>query len=66
MSRNDIGERLKTLRGDKTQKEVADALDLTVGAISQYENGLRIPSDAIKMRIARYYGVSVQEIFFEP
>lgn len=66
MSRNDIGERLKTLRGDRTQKEVADALGLTVAAISQYENGLRIPSDAIKMRIARYYGVSVQEIFFEP
>lgn len=66
MSRNDIGERLKALRGDKTQKEVADALGLTVAAISNYENGLRIPTDAIKMRIARYYGVSVQEIFFEP
>lgn len=65
MSRNDIGERLKTLRGDRTQKEVADALGLTVAAISNYENGQRIPTDAIKMRIARYYGVSVQEIFFE-
>ncbi len=59
-----IGQRLKALRGDKTQREVAQKLNLTSMAISQYEQGERIPTDNIKLALARYYNKSVEELFF--
>ena len=59
-----IGERLKSLRGDKTIKEVAESLNISESALSMYETGNRIPRDEIKMRIANYYGKSVQSIFY--
>ncbi len=55
---------LRELRGQNTQKEIADALGLTKSAWAMYENGKRIPRDEIKIRIADYFGKSVQEIFF--
>ncbi len=59
-----IGDRLKSLRGDKTIKEVAESLNISESALSMYETGNRIPRDEIKMRIANYYGKSVQSIFY--
>ena len=59
-----IGLRLKKLRGERSQAEVADALKVTPMAISQYERGERIPNDVMKLKIAEYYGVSVSDIFF--
>lgn len=59
-----IGEKLKKLRGKKSQKEVAKDLKITQSALGNYETDLRIPRDEVKMRIASYYGVSVEEIFF--
>lgn len=59
-----IGEKLKKLRGKKSQKEVAKDLKITQSALGNYETDLRIPRDEVKMRIANYYGVSVEEIFF--
>ena len=45
-----IGERLKELRGSRSQKEVADACGVTDMAISLYESGERIPRDEIKRK----------------
>lgn len=59
-----IGERLKELRGSRSQKEVADACEVTDMAISLYESGERIPRDEIKIRLARYFGATVESIFF--
>lgn len=59
-----IGNRLKTLRGDKTIKEVAESLRISESALSMYETGNRIPRDEIKIRIAQYYDRSVQSIFY--
>lgn len=59
-----IGARLKELRGARSQQEVANDLKLTPMAISGYERGERIPLDDIKVRLASYYGKTVQEIFF--
>jgi len=59
-----IGRRLVALRGEKTQVEIAKALDISPAALSMYENGERIPRDEIKIRIADYFGVPVHEIFF--
>lgn len=60
-----IGERLLKLRGDKSREDVAQAVGVSVSAMSMYENGERIPRDRIKMRLADFYGQTVQEIFFD-
>lgn len=59
-----VGERLKTLRGSRSQKEVADAIGISQGAYANYELGIRQPRDSIKVRIAQYYGRTVGHIFF--
>jgi len=60
-----IAKRLVELRGERTQKEVAEALGISISALSMYEVGQRIPRDEIKIRIAKYYEKSVQDIFFK-
>lgn len=62
--KKDIAARLRSLRGEKTQREVADAVDVSTMAISQYENGERVPSDPIKIKLAKYYGTTVENLFF--
>ncbi len=60
----ETGERLRKLRESRRQADVAEAVGITTMAISQYEQGLRIPQDRIKVRLANYYNVSVESIFF--
>ncbi len=57
-------EMLIELRGDKTLKEVADSLGVTVAALSNYEQGIRTPRDEIKIKIAKYYEKTVEQLFF--
>lgn len=64
MDRQAIAARLKELRGERSQREVAEAIGVTPMAISQYEQGERVPNDEIKIKIARYYEKSVDSIFF--
>ena len=58
------GARLRLLRGDKTQQQVADELGLTKMMVSSFERGIRRPTDETKIKLARYYGVTVASIFF--
>lgn len=60
-----VGKRLMLLRNNVPREKVADAIGVSVSAISMYENGERIPRDAIKVKLASYYGKTVQEIFFD-
>ena len=64
INRERIGEKLKDLRGERTQSEIATAIGVTPMAISQYERGERIPNDEIKIRIANYFHKGIEEIFF--
>ena len=64
VDRERLGGYLKALRGNRTQKEVAEAVGVTAMAISQYEQGERIPNDEMKIKLARYFQRSVEEIFF--
>lgn len=59
-----IGARLKELRGSRSQAEVAEALNISVSALSMYENGERIPRDNVKIRISNYYKKPIHKIFF--
>lgn len=64
MDKNRIGERLVKLRGDRSISEVARALGMSKSSLSRYESGERVPSDARKAIFARFYGVSIQELFY--
>jgi len=59
-----IGAKLKELRGDRTQLEIANAIGVTTMAISQYENGERVPRDEIKIKLAALFKVNIEELFF--
>ena len=64
MVAKEIGKKLITLRGEKSQQEVADAAGITQAALSMYERGERIPRDAVKIKLAEYYGKTVGDLFF--
>lgn len=65
MDAKKIGARLRSLRGARSQKEVAQAVGVTDMAISLYESGERIPRDEIKKALAEFYQVTVGSIFFD-
>lgn len=60
-----IAEKLVKLRGDKTQREVAESLGIPISNLAMYETGQRVPRDEVKIKIAKYYKKSVQSIFFD-
>lgn len=55
-----LAERLKEIRTAKKarQSDVANAIGVTPHAISQYENGTRLPSLDVLVILADYYGVT--------
>ena len=63
-----IGAKLKALRAKKkkSQQQAADDLNITKSSLAMYERDARIPRDEVKVRIAEYYGVTVQALFFAP
>ena len=60
-----IGTRLVALRGKRPQELVAEAVGISVSALSMYEQGNRVPRDETKIKLAEYYGISVQSLFFD-
>jgi len=59
-----IGNRLRNLRGDRTQEKVAEDLGMSRSALNMYELGERIPRDCRKIQLAQYYGVTIEQLFF--
>ena len=59
-----VGERLRALRGERTQEEISKELGITKSSYAMYERGERTPREEVKVRISKYYGVSVQELFY--
>lgn len=55
---------LRVLRAKKhvRQREVADAVSIEQTALSQYENGIRVPSIETVIRLADYYGISLDTL----
>jgi putative transcriptional regulator len=58
--------KLAELRKKKglTQKELADILGVSESTISMYETGDRIPSLFKAKKMAKFFNVKVEEIFF--
>lgn len=65
MDTNKIKTRLIEARGEKTLATVAKETGLTAQALCNYEAGLRIPRDEVKQILAKYYGTTVQELFYD-
>jgi transcriptional regulator with XRE-family HTH domain len=59
-----IGERLRRLRGDKSMVEVAEAIGVTYSSYIKYERNERKPRAEVMHRIAKYYGKTIDSIFF--
>lgn len=64
MDANRIGKRLVALRGARRREEVAKAVGVSFSALCMYETGRRVARDEVKLRLADYYGVPVESIFF--
>lgn len=56
---------LRHLRGKRTQEEIASLLGISKSAWSMYEVGKRTPRDEIKVKIAKLFGKSIEELFFQ-
>lgn len=58
-------EKLISARGKRSQKEVANAVNISVSALGMYESGQRVPRDDVKERLAKYYGMTVGFLFYD-
>ena len=64
VSTMEIGQRLRTLRGEKTLQKVSDDTGLGISALTMYELGQRMPRDEAKIVLANYYNVSIEALFY--
>ena len=54
---------LREIRGIRPKTKVAKAIGISYSALCKYEAGLRVPTGPIKVLIANYYGVKVEDLF---
>lgn len=61
---NTIGDRIKKLRTARkmTQNELAERINVTKSTISAYENGTRLPSYDVLIKLARIFKVSTDNL----
>lgn len=64
---NTVGYRMVKARMDRgmSQEQVSEYTGISQSAITHYENDFRLPSDKNKRILSSFYGVSVQELFFD-
>ena len=60
-----VGEKLRKMRGKRKKQVIADAIGVSYNTYVKYERDERRPGDDVKKRIANFFGVSVESIFFE-
>lgn len=61
-----VAERVKEARVSRglTVEAVATGCGVSVSAVQMYESGARVPRDSIKIKMAKFFGVTVQDLFF--
>lgn len=61
----ELRNRLKVLRAERdwTQAELARRIGVSRKTINTIENGVFVPSTLLALKLAREFGVSVEEIF---
>ena len=60
-----IGEKIRKLRGNIHGRVVADKIGVSYSSYIKYERNERNPSDDVKKKLAKLFGVSVESIFFK-
>jgi transcriptional regulator with XRE-family HTH domain len=63
---NHFGERLRRLRGERSQRSVAEALDIPQTTLSSLEKQSAIPRGDVLKMLADFYGVSVEYFYAVP
>lgn len=60
-----IARKIRTLRKNKnmTQEELAEVLSVSAQAVSKWENGISAPDIELLPILARYFGISMDELF---
>lgn len=60
-----IGRKIRVLRKNKnlTQEQLAEVLSVSSQSVSKWENNLSIPDVALLPVIARYFGITMDELF---
>ena len=60
-----IGTKIQTLRKNKgiTQEQLAEVLAVSAQAVSKWENGVSMPDIHLLPVIARYFGITMDELF---
>jgi len=61
-----FGELLRRLRGNRSQKEVANDLGMPITTLSSLENHVPVPRGSVLKRLANYYGVPVTYFYPAP
>lgn len=64
-NQNLVAERIRGLRGDKTQNEVAEVLHITQSYLSEIERGKKVPSKALLLDIAKIFNTTVSYLLGE-
>jgi len=66
MNKQEIGKKLKALRIEKnmTQVELSKELGIPQPTIASYETGVRMPMDETKVQLAKFFGVSIADLFY--
>ena len=59
------GKKLRELRGIRTRSGVARETCIAYSTLQSYEDGTRTPPGDVKKKLADYYGVTVESIFFQ-
>ncbi|GAB4114441.1 MAG: helix-turn-helix transcriptional regulator [Wenzhouxiangellaceae bacterium] len=63
---NELGNRIRVFRAEHklSQAELADAIGVSRKTVSTIEVGRFVPSTVIALKIARYFEVPLEEVFF--
>lgn len=64
MNKEKMGQVLRELRGNLPVETVARSVGVSRSAMLMYERGERTPRDKVKINLAKFYGKSVEFIFF--
>ena len=60
-----IAQRIRELRGNRTQNEVAEVLHITQSYLSELERGKKVPSKALLLDIAKIFNTTVSYLLGE-
>lgn len=57
-------EALRAARGRRSVEEICKNCGISVSSYRKYESGSRQPRDKVKIKLSKFLGVSVSDLFF--